>query len=1226
MTTKIGTAGNDTLNGAGEWDTLYGLAGNDALNGGNGSDILSGGDGNDILSGGDGPDALNGGAGADTFKYASFSHASGDRIVDFSTGDRIDFSAVAGHKFIGNAQFTGVAGQIRYYSPASGNYTYIQIDSDGDSEGDASITLNGKINFIETAANPGILVAAINKVQTGTAANDTLTGGVGNDNLSGQGGNDTLAGGEGHDKLNGGDGNDTLVGGLGTDRMVGGAGADVFRFDNADEINGDTIADFSSASDDTIAFFLGLSFIGDAPFSKTPGEYRYNSQSTRLDFDLDGDGAAEENVYIKGYSGQLEETAAGSNVLRVAANLALNGTSGADALLGKNGNDILAGQAGNDTLTGGQGDDQISGGDGNDVLTGGTGNDVLKGDGGNDSLRGGLGLDTLAGGDGADTFTFASLEEIGGSSLSVGYLGVGTGDAITDLQADDKVDLSALAGDGLAYVGLGNDFTGLAGQVRVRNSAYSYASTYLEVDVDGDEAADYSLRLTGKELAIEETTPGSLIFRLAPNLDKQGTSASESLSGGNGNDTLAGLGGDDTLSGGYGADSLDGGLGNDILIGGLGRDTLAGGAGADTFKFASLAEIGSGGSYSYGSSDRITDFALGDKIDLSAIPGLGFAGVGNGFSGKPGEVKVGTTYAGGTGSDTSLDIDIDGDKDTDYTLALAGSNLVIEETTAGSGIYQIAQDKTVNGTASGEVLKGGNGNDTINGLGGNDQLLGGYGKDTMNGGDGTDVLVGGLGYDQLTGGTGNDAFKYASLAEIGNGGYDPGTSANVYESIYDLAVGDKIDLSAIGGLSFAGVGKPFSGAVNEVQVGTAYLAGAIGTSLQIDANGDKYADYTLAIQGANLTIEETAAGSKIFQIAEDKVWTGTASNEVKAGGNGNDTLKGMGGNDNLSGGYGRDNLDGGDGADVLSGGLGQDTLTGGTGSDAFKFATLEEIGTTSAYPAISDRIADFAAGDKIDLSAIPGLSFVGVGNGYTGQKGEIKVGSYFSSTGTDTTLEIDDDGDRSADYSLLLTGSNLRLEETANGSKIFQLIEDKVINGTSVADVKAGGNGNDTLNGLGGNDQLSGGPGNDTLDGGDGNDTLKGGAGKDALKGGAGDDVLIGGPGADSLDGGAGKDTFKFASLDDAPSNDYSNGSSPYQDTIAQFEAGDKIDLSGIDANAGVAGDQAFSLVSFFSGAAGQLVYQFGSITGDINGDYASDFTIWITSAPASLTATDFVL
>ena len=53
------------------------------------------------------------------------------------------------------------------------------------------------------------------------------------------------------------------------------------------------------------------------------------------------------------------------------------------------------------------------------------------------------------------------------------------------------------------------------------------------------------------------------------------------------------------------------------------------------------------------------------------------------------------------------------------------------------------------------------------------------------------------------------------------------------------------------------------------------------------------------------------------------------------------------------------------------------------------------------------------------------------------------------------------------------------------------------------------------------------------------------------------------------MNGGAGNDVFKFGSAEAA------NG-----DTIVGFQAGDRIDLSGIDANGATAGNQAFALVT----------------------------------------------
>lgn len=74
----------------------------------------------------------------------------------------------------------------------------------------------------------------------------------------------------------------------------------------------------------------------------------------------------------------------------------------------------------------------------------------------------------------------------------------------------------------------------------------------------------------------------------------------------------------------------------------------------------------------------------------------------------------------------------------------------------------------------------------------------------------------------------------------------------------------------------------------------------------------------------------------------------------------------------------------------------------------------------------------------------------------------------------------------------------------------------------------------------------------------------------DTLIGGKKGDVLIGGSGADTLTGNGGADVFKYLDIGDSKSNGY--------DTILDFSKsqGDKIDLSAIDANRKVGGDQPF--------------------------------------------------
>ncbi|MGZ8370371.1 MAG: calcium-binding protein [Caulobacteraceae bacterium] len=91
-----------------------------------------------------------------------------------------------------------------------------------------------------------------------------------------------------------------------------------------------------------------------------------------------------------------------------------------------------------------------------------------------------------------------------------------------------------------------------------------------------------------------------------------------------------------------------------------------------------------------------------------------------------------------------------------------------------------------------------------------------------------------------------------------------------------------------------------------------------------------------------------------------------------------------------------------------------------------------------------------------------------------------------------------------------------------------------------------------TLTGTAASESLTGGIADDKISGLDGNDTLTGDRGGDELNGGAGDDRLIGGYGDDLQRGGKGADRFIY------------NGRGFGEDTIWDFGAGDKVDLSAL--------------------------------------------------------------
>ena len=123
--------------------------------------------------------------------------------------------------------------------------------------------------------------------------------------------------------------------------------------------------------------------------------------------------------------------------------------------------------------------------------------------------------------------------------------------------------------------------------------------------------------------------------------------------------------------------------------------------------------------------------------------------------------------------------------------------------------------------------------------------------------------------------------------------------------------------------------------------------------------------------------------------------------------------------------------------------------------------------------------------------------------------------------------------------------------------------------------------------------------------GNDQNNILEGNAGNNQLKGKAGNDTLIGNSGKDNLSGGADDDTFVYRSTAD------SGTTKRTRDKITDFQTGDTIDLSQIDANATVLGDQAFTFIGSdnFS-AAGQVRFNKGILSVNTDDDLNADLQV----------------
>ncbi len=292
---------------------------------------------------------------------------------------------------------------------------------------------------------------------------------------------------------------------------------------------------------------------------------------------------------------------------------------------------------------------------------------------------------------------------------------------------------------------------------------------------------------------------------------------------------------------------------------------------------------------------------------------------------------------------------------------------------------------------------------------------------------------------------------------------------------------------------------------------------------------------------------------------------GFTGNDTIFGDEDQDKLWGFDGNDRLFGGDDNDELYGEEGNDTLDGGGGADIMDGGNGNDTYY---VDHVGDQTRET--------FASGvDTVLASVTHTLSI---------------------------RIEL-----------LTLIGVSV-INGTGNGLN-------NILTGNSANNVLSGLDGNDQLNGLNGNDQLLGGNGHDTLLGGSGNDTLNGGAGNDTLKGDPGTDTLTGGSGKDTLTGGNQSDVFKYTAVSDSPAG-------AGRDIITDFAGagpafGDRINLTAIDANVLVGGNQDFIFGGPFT--AGHLRYVGGVLQGNTDADAAAEFEIQLTGGPA-LHPTDIIL
>ncbi len=465
----------------------------------------------------------------------------------------------------------------------------------------------------------------------------------------------------------------------------------------------------------------------------------------------------------------------------------------------------------------------------------------------------------------------------------------------------------------------------------------------------------------------------------------------------------------------------------------------------------------------------------------------------------------------------------------------------------------------------------------LNGVGNelNNTLTGNGGNNYLTGGDGNDSLTGGLGADTLDGGAGNDVY---SIDNVGDIVIDAGGVDTLNSSVSrTLAAGfENINLTGSAAINATGnaAANTFWGNQNSA---ANVLTGLGGNDV-----------YTL---GAGDSVVESAGGGIDLIHAGFTYTLGAYQEKLTLTGSGNFNGTGNLLNNALTGNAGNNQLTAGDGNDTLNGGLGADTLSGGAGNDTFWVdnvgdALLDAGGVEQVYSSVSSTLPT-----GFENLALTGSAAI---NGRGNAAANTLDGTRNSAANVLTGLAGND---------VYILGLGDSVIEAAGGGN------DKVLAGFNytlgdyqeILQLTGSGNIKGTGNAL--NNTLTGNAGSNYLWGNDGNDTLTGAGGKDFLFGGNGNDLFV------------------YQHPDDSAPLDY--------DVIDGFTAGDKIDLSALDANAALAGDQAFIFITGqFHGLAGELHYFAGAIEGDVDGDGAADF--YITVYPSEMaylwSSADFIL
>jgi Ca2+-binding RTX toxin-like protein len=553
------------------------------------------------------------------------------------------------------------------------------------------------------------------------------------------------------------------------------------------------------------------------------------------------------------------------------------------------------------------------------------------------------------------------------------------------------------------------------------------------------------------------------------------------IDGSNGSDTLDGTIFADIINGLGGDDLIRGKASADRIRGGTGRDRMFGDAGDDSFRvFAAETEaneVYDGGSgedellVSSGSSpaNLIADFR---ESTLTSIERLKFS------SNAGAIVTAAFKAASFSGTGLASDLVVTGGSGVDRINITMFDDTAIDLGGLTYVNWGANDEILINGGLANETIKGSWGTDIIQPNFGVDTVLAGGGDDGINvqGTQAGDVYNGGTGFDKLMMFGVQQLFVDLTVATL--------TSIEAVQFI-PSGVTDtmRIQLSAS---QFSNIGVSSSLLVASTGANAKELRISMDGETVFSAANFTFDDFGPLDTVVIVASPGTAANFITGSSQNDEI-EGAAGDDVLLGGAGDDSLNGGAGDDFMFGDAGDDryvvseagdvaaetlvgpdpggkdtvtasvdatlglfiedlvligfddidgtgnglanDLTGNDfantltglaGNDRLTGGLGLDRLFGGLGGDRFIFNAVAESGIGNNR----DRIEDFGAGDRIQLSAIDANETIAANQAFaldldgSFSTGEIKL----TVSGANTIVGLNTDADAAADSQILVIG------------------------------------------------------------------------------------------------------------------------------------------------------------------------------------------------------------